>query len=219
MTKLRALVEEVDAALEIHIAGRSESRFNRTTFILVDDCVELASKLFLLTNGGVAQHGNKEKRLGFHDAIKDAAKARPETGTLVDRFTERHERRNGFFHSTGLLDLTLKKHSVDEALVDLCDYCGLLFGDLWRAEVRAMASMETAEALVRLDWAARGDAHLRERIIEVLAAAPRRTKPSQKKKGCETVSHPSDQHLIMAVRLGGADLRGKLLALTGGVRP
>lgn len=213
MSKLRALVEEVDAALEIHVAGRSESRFNRTTFILVDDCVELASKLFLLMNGGVTQDGSKERRLGFHDAVKGAAKARSETAFFVDRFTERHERRNGFFHSTGLLDLTLKKHTVDEALVDLCDYCGLLFGDQWRAEVRAMVSMETAETLVRLDWAARGNAHLRARIIEVLKAAPRRTKPSQSKKGCETVTHPSDQHLIMAVRLGGADLRDKLLSL------
>ena len=49
MTKLRHLVAEVDAALDIYLAGRTGQQFNKVAFILADDCCELASKLYLIT--------------------------------------------------------------------------------------------------------------------------------------------------------------------------
>src|SRR4051812_31423664 len=48
--KLPYLVNEVNAAMEVYLSGRTGQQYNRTTFILCDDCAELASKLFLITD-------------------------------------------------------------------------------------------------------------------------------------------------------------------------
>lgn len=126
---------------------------------------------------------------------------------------ERRERRNGFFHSAHLLDLTLSTSRVDHALVDLLDYCERLFGAEWTAEVAATASMETAAALIRLDHATRARPALQGRIRDVLAAAPRHGAPTKATKGCAIVVHPEDQQVAIAVRMGGKALRDQLLTI------
>ncbi|HEV3437288.1 MAG TPA: hypothetical protein VG122_08015 [Gemmata sp.] len=50
MSKLPYLVSEINAAMEVYLSGRTGQQYNRTAFILCDDAVELASKLFLLTD-------------------------------------------------------------------------------------------------------------------------------------------------------------------------
>lgn len=50
MSKLPYLVQEINAAMEVYLSGRTGQQYNRTAFILCDDCAELASKLFLLTD-------------------------------------------------------------------------------------------------------------------------------------------------------------------------
>lgn len=214
MTKLRALVEEVDAALEIHISARSDTRFNRTTFILADDAAELASKLFLIqTNPGWSDTKAKGRFKNFRDVTGEVRAARPVLADLLDRIEERRVRRNGFFHSTHLLDLTLNTNRVNHALVDLLDYCENLFGAEWSAEAEATASMEAAAALVRLDYATRANPALHDRVRTVLADAPRYGDPTNRAKGCAIVVHPADQQAAIAVRMGGKPMRDKLLAL------
>lgn len=213
MSKLRALVEEVDAALEIHIAGRSITRFNRVAYILADDCAELASKLFL-----VKQNANWQDKT--NQGFKDFPTVTAEVGLtvagalpLIVRMLDRRTHRNGFFHSTKLLDLTLPNHSVDDALIDVVDYCALLFGQAWEDEVLATQFMPVAVALVRLDRKARSDAHLAAKINDVFAKLPRYGPNYARTKGCAVVIHPGDQHLSLAIRYGGPDLRDKLTAL------
>lgn len=214
MSKLRALVEEVDAALEIHIAGRSETRFNRTAFILADDGVELASKLFLQRRDPQWSDNRPNNSFkNFHEFTSEVEVAAPQSAALIASFRARRNHRNGFFHSTSLLELTLPNHRVDEALIDLCDYCALLFGQDWHDEVEATAFMQTAEALIRLDRAARSDAHLRARVAAVLASVPRQGKPTQRKGGCVIVLHSMDQYAMLAVRFGDRALRDQLRAL------
>jgi len=214
MSKLRALVEEVDAALEIHIAGRSSTRFNRTAFILADDCAELASKLFLARRDprwSDAKGNGHYKR--FKEITAEVRQAQAEAATILARMEERRDHRNGFFHSTHLLDLTLHTNRVDHALIDLLDYCELLFGADWTAEAAATAAMETAAALVRLDYAARSNPRLSTQVQATLAAAPRHGKPTKKITGCAIVVHPEDQHAAIAVRMGGKLLRDQLRSL------
>ncbi len=50
MSKLPYLVTEANAAMEVYLSGRTGHQYNRAVFILRDDCAELASKLFLLTD-------------------------------------------------------------------------------------------------------------------------------------------------------------------------
>ena len=214
MSRLRALVEEVDAALEIHIAARSDTRFNRTAFILADDCAELASKLFLLRKNHTWSDVKANGRFkNFKDVTAEVRSAQPNTANLLARIEERRERRNGFFHSAHLLDLTLSTNRVDHALVDLLDYCESLFGAEWTAEVAATAAMETGAALVRLDHATRSHPALQGRVRDVLAATPRHGTPTKAVKGCAIVVHPEDQQVAIAVRMGGKTLRDQLLAI------
>lgn len=212
--KLRALAEEVDAALEIHLAGRSATRFNRTAYVLADDCAELASKLFLLRRDASwsdMREGGRPK--GFRAVTAEVRAAKPAAGEMLARIEERRDHRNGFFHSTRLLDLTLHNHQVDHALVDLLDYCALLFADAWTAQVDGMGAMETAALLVRLDYAARRDFGLRERVAGALAEVPRHGQPTQRRKGVAIVLHPDDLHLAVALRMGGGELRDRLRRL------
>src|SRR3990172_12883885 len=114
MSKLPYLVAEINAALEVYLSGRTGQQYNRTAFILCDDCAELASKLFLLTdtpawsdtkaNGrfknfedvsGEVRAVFLAKRAGDHDVVH----------ALLARIEARRDRRNEFFHSTHLLDL------------------------------------------------------------------------------------------------------------------
>jgi len=81
------------------------------------------------------------KRAGDHAAV-DA---------LLKRIEGRRDRRNGFFHSTHLLDLNLHPRDCVEACCDLLDYGKLVFPADWDATVAIAGNMETCEAMIRLD--------------------------------------------------------------------
>ena len=229
MSKLPYLVAEINAALEVYISGRTGQQYNRTAFILCDDSAELANKLFLLTdnptwgdtraNGTFKNFKNVSaevravflaKRAGDH-AAADA---------LLTRIEARRDRRNKFFHSTDLLDLTLQSRDCVGAFCDLLDYGKLLFlpdpaipNSGWEAVVAAAGNMETCEALMRLDRKANGDPGVGPKVNDVLAKWPRSKIPSPKAKGCEVAHHAEDMHLRLAIRNGGKGLRDKLRAL------
>lgn len=173
MSKLPYLVGELNAAIEIYLSGRTGQQYNRTAFILCDDCAELASKLFLLTdtpawrdtkaNGHFKRFTEvtAEVRAVFH-AKRPGDHAAADT--LLKRVEDRRYRRNEFFHSTRLLDLNFHARDCVESLCDLLDYGKLLFpadpatpGSGWDAAVEATGNMETCEAILRLDRKAYGD--------------------------------------------------------------
>lgn len=202
--------------LEIHIAARSDTRYNRTVYILADDCAELASKLFLVRkNPAWSDRGANGRFKSFRAVTQEVRTVLPDAADLLERIEERRDRRNGFFHSANLLDLTLNTNRVNHALVDLLDYCNLLFGPDWAAEAAATAALETAATLIRLDYAARSYPALQSRVRDVLAATPRHGMPTRAVKGCAIVVYPEDQQVAIAVRMGGRTLRDQLLAILG----
>jgi hypothetical protein len=210
--KLRHLVAEVDAALDIYLAGRTGQQFNKVAFILADDCCELASKLFLImSNPGWSDESSPGRFKGFKKVTGEVRASLPAAAPIIARIEARRERRNGFFHSAHLLDLTLQSHDVNDALRDVLDYGAMLFGTAWAEEVKGTGNMETAEVLLRLDCATRADPRIALKVTDVFAKRKRTEK--QKAKGCEVTHHPEDHHLRLAIRNGGKELRDQLAAL------
>jgi hypothetical protein len=221
MSKLPYLVIEINAALEVYLSGRIGQQYNRTTFILCDDGVELASKLFLIrdtpTWSDTKPSGSfknfkevtSEVRVVFQvKRAGDYASA----DALLKRMEARRERRNAFFHSTTLLDLNFHARDCVEGLVDLLDYGKLLFPEDWDVAVAASGNMETCEVLLRLDKKTYSDPSVGPKVNDVLAKWPRNG-PAPKKKGCEVAHYAEDMHLRLAIRNGGHGLRDKLRGL------
>jgi hypothetical protein len=221
MSKLPYLVAEINAALEVYLSGRTGQQYNRTAFILCDDCTELASKLFLITDTPAWSDTNAQNRFkNFLDIGREVRTVflakRPGDHTVADallkRIEARRDRRNKFFHSTNLLDLNFHARDCVEAFCDLLDYGKLLFPTEWDAEVAAAGNMETCEALIRLDRKTYGDPSVGPKVNEILAKWPRNS-PKPKTKGCEVAHHAEDMHLRLAIRNGGNALRDRLRAL------
>ena len=212
IAKLRHLVAEVDAALDIWLAGRTGQQFNKVAFILADDCCELASKLYLITRNANWSDDQANGRFKpFKTVTTEVRVACPAVADILNRVEARRIRRNGFFHSAHLLDLTLQSHDVNEALRDLLEYGALLFGADWTEEVKGTGNLETAEVLLRLDHQSRADPRIGPKVSDVFAKLKRTEK--QTTKGCEVTHHPDDHHLRLAIRNGGKELRDKLAAL------
>jgi hypothetical protein len=221
MTKLPYLIAEINAALEVYLSGRTGQQYNRTAFILCDDDAELASKLFLITDNA---RWSDTKANGHFKRFKEVTEEvravilptrpvdHPAIDMLLVQIEVRRERRNQFFHSTNLLDLTFHSRDCVEALCDLLDYGKLLFPTCWDATVAAAGNMETCEAIVRLDKKAYGDPGVSPKVNDILSNWRRRG-PTPKKKGCEVAHHAEDMHLRLAIRNGGKELRDKLRVL------
>jgi hypothetical protein len=220
MSKLPYLVAEINAALEVYISGRTGQQYNRTAFILCDDGAELAGKLFLITDTPAWSDrvGGRYKNFkNISDEVRAVflAKRAADHATvdvLLNSIEARRERRNKFFHSTDLLDLTLQPRDCVDAFCDLIDYGKLLFPADWDKEVAAAGNMETCEALIRLDRKTYGDPAIGPKVNDILAKWPRNS-PKPKKRGCEIAHHAEDMHLRLAIRNGGNALRDKLRAL------
>lgn len=214
MSKLRHLVGEVEAAFDIHLAGRSTEQFNRTVFILVDNAVELAAKLYLIERdpawSDARGHGGFKN---FGDVIREVRTTAGDAGVdaLLTSAEARRKRRDGFFHSAHLLDLTVPRYEISLALADLFDLGAALFPG-WGAEVEAAGNLETADALVRLDCRARAEPSLTPQVMAVFERH-QRASGKARARGCEVVYHPEDHHLRLAIRNGGKVLRDTLQAL------
>lgn len=221
MSKLPDLVNEINAAMEVYLSGRTGQQYNRTAFILCDDGAELASKLFLIRdNRRWSDVGTGKPFKSFRDVTAEVravilakrAADHPAVDAILTRIEVRRDRRNGFFHSAHLLDLTLPPRSCVEALLDLLDYGKLLFPTDWDSTVDAVGNMETCEALLRLDRKTYDDPSVGPKVNDLLSKWPRNG-PKPKKKGCEVAHHAEDMHLRLAIRNGGNTLRDRLRAL------
>jgi hypothetical protein len=212
MTKLRHLVAEVDAALDIYLAGRTGQQFNKAAFILADDCCELASKLYLITRNPAWSDARANGSFkSFKNVTAEVRSACSASADILARIEARRDRRNGFFHSAHLLDLTLQPRDVKDALSDLLEYGALLFGAEWEEEVKGQGNLETAAVIIRLDCKAHADPSIGPKVANIFAK--RKRTEAQKTKGCEVTHHPDDHHLRLAVRNGGKELRDILQAL------
>jgi len=228
VSKLPYLVQEVNCALEVYLLGRTGHQYNRTSFLLCDDAVELASKLFLLTDtpawSDLKPGSNRFKNFWEVTAdVRAVLAKRPADYARIDQLLTtmqtRRGRRNDFFHSTHLLDLNLQSKDCVESFCDLLDYGKLLFpidpgavGSGWEGAMEAAGNMRTCEIMLRLDRKTYGDPSVESRVNEVLAKWPRNG-PNPKKIGSEVVNHAEDMHLRLAIRNGGRLLRDKLNAL------
>ncbi len=250
MPKLPYLVAEVHAAIEMYLLSRTGQQYNRTSFILCDDCCELASKLFLLSDDkkwtdkkpprptaacqnvpppatcprhptNIAAPTGDGGYKNFKDVTTDVrnvftkkrATDLPKVEALLNRIESRRERRNGFFHTTHLLDLTPYSKDCVDALVDLLDYAELLFPTRWRGLVSTEAHMETEEIVLRLDQKSYSDPPVRGKVDQILQNYPRDKFFGPKPKGCEIVWFPEDMHLRLVIRNGGKTLLGQLKPL------
>jgi hypothetical protein len=221
MSKLPYLVNEINAAMEIYISGRTGQQYNRTVFILVDDAAELAIKLFLLTDlptwsdtkaaGKFKSFWNITAECRAVFAAKRATEL-DAARKFLERIEGRRTRRNEFFHSTSLLDLNLHPRDCVDAVVDLLDFGKLLFPVSWDVAVAASGNMETSETLFRLDKKAYADPAVAGRLNTVLNNWPRNSSTATK-KGCEVAHHAEDLHLRLAIRNGGKALRERLQLL------
>ena len=221
MSKFTHLVDEINAALEVYLAGRTGQQYNRTAYILCDDGAELASKLFLTIAvpgwSDTKANGHFKKFKEFTGEVRSAFHTQrpgdhPGVCALLNRIEDRRERRNKFFHSTDLLDLNFHARDCVDAFCDLLDYGKLLFPAEWQAAVSGAGNMETCEAIIRLDRKAYGDPSVGPKVNDILAKWPRNG-PAPTSRGCEVAHYAEDMHLRLAIRNGGNALRDKLMAL------
>lgn len=223
MSQLTYLLTEISAALEIYYSGRTGGQYLKTAFILCDDYTELTSKLFLLTdNPGWSDTKNGERYKTYHDVQKDVRAAiqakRAEHLAEVDRLAAsmkaRHERRNEFFHSTHLLDLTVNQRECVEGFCDLMDYGKVLFGTDWESEVSSRDQMDALYTFLRLEKRSFCDGTIMPRVNSVLKNWPRHEKDkSVSKKGAQHAEYPDDLHLRLCIIWSGRELCEKLKSL------
>jgi hypothetical protein len=231
MAHLTYLLDEICAGVEIYYTGRSGGQYLKTAFVLCDDYTELTSKLFLLTDdpGWSDQKpnkgGDKSHFKTYHDVLDDvqkvfAQKRNPELGqvqSLHGEMKARRGRRNDFFHSTALLDLSVTQRNCVEAFCDLLTYGELLFGRSWADAVCVARNLETCEVLLRLERKSFGDPSVTPKVNRVIQEWPRNVNPTRMselpKRGMLVTSYPEDVHLKLCVVYGGKELRDKLAAL------
>ena len=126
--------------------------------------------------------------------------------------TNRRERRNDFFHSTKLLDLSVTQRNCVEAFCDLLEYGGILLGIDWRGAIDTTRNLATLEVMLKLERCAYSDPSVTPKMNKILQDWPRNILNS-KRRGVHVTEYPEDLHLRLCVICGGKDLRDKLKAL------
>jgi hypothetical protein len=217
MVNVMHLAEEICAGAEIYYTGRTGGQYFKTAFILCDDYTELASKLYLVTsNPDWSEKHQNGRWKAYRDVLADALELYTHgdsddvsrVAELQAGMAQRRERRNGFFHSAHLLDLSLTFRACIEAYCDLFEYCGLLFSD-WDRAMASVRNLETLSVLFQLEHCALSDPSVNGRINEVIGEWSR-NRASTKGTGVQESQFPEDLHLRMCVISGSAELRDRL---------
>lgn len=219
--KLPYLIDEICAAVEIYFTGRTGGHYLKTAFILCDDYTELTAKLFLLTdNAGWSDKNANRQFKNYYDVLRDvenvlSAKRAADLAFAQDihaRMKDRRSRRNDFFHSTHLLDLSATQRTVVEAFCDLFIYGKLLFGDDWRRHVDSSRNLDTMRVLLLIEKASCSDPIIWTKAAGILRECPR-NKTNAARKGVHMTEYPEDFHLRLCVIYGSNILRDELNAL------
>lgn len=220
MSHLTYLMDEICSGLEIYYTGRTGQQYLKTAFILCDDYTELISKLFLISDD---QAWSDQKANGrfktYHDVLKDVEKViktkyptdLPAIQSIQSGMKTRRDRRNDFFHSTHLLDLSVTSRMCVEAFCALLEYGEYLFPHDWRPALAYARNMETLEVLLRLEQLSFSDPSVWPKVNRILAEWPRNVRNSCQ-KGVHLAVYPEDLHLRLCVTWGGTELRDKLMS-------
>ncbi len=219
--KLSYLIDEICAAVEIYFTGRTGGQYLKTAFILCDDYAELTAKLFLLTdNTGWSDRKSNGHFKNHHDVLGDVesvftAKRAADLSTAQDihtRMKDRRSRRNDFFHSTHLLDLSASHRTVVEAFCDLFAYGELLFGTDWQRHIDSSRNLDIMWILLLIEKANFSDPTMWARAADIFRECPR-NKSKGARKGVHITEYPEDFHLRLSVVYGSSILRDQLKAL------
>jgi len=225
MVSVMHLAEEICAGAEIYYTGKTGGQYFKTAFILCDDYTELSSKLFLLQSDSnwsdKKMNGHwKSYRQVLADAHKECENSRTNVAERVAELQRemqaRRERRNEFFHSANLLDLSITFRTCVEAFCDLFEYCELLF-EGWERAVASVRNLETLTLLFELDRCALSDPIVSGRVNDVVGDWAR-NKSSKKTLGVQEAQFPEDLHLRMCVINGSTELRDRLRVILEGAR-
>ncbi len=215
------LMDEICAGVEIYYSGRQGGQYLKTGFILCDDYTELTSKLFLITkNAGWLDRKPDGRFKNYHDIQQDIRdfirNTRPADSTqilaLSTLMETRRNRRNDFFHSTTLLDLSVTQRICVEAFCDLLDYGLLLFGSEWIAAVSTCRNLGTLEILLRLEKKSFNDPSILAKMNRIFARIPRNG-ASLPKNGAQITYPFEDLYYRMCVISGGKELKTALATL------
>jgi len=155
-----------------------------------------------------------------HDVLKDvegvvATKIPIQFQRLKDlqaAMTNRRKRRNDFFHSTSLLDLSVTSRNCVESFCDLLKYGEILLGADWRTALDSCRNLATLEVMLQLEKRALSNEEITSKMNKILQNWPRNIH-NNKKKGAHMAEYPEDLHFRLCVTCGGKDLRDKLKAL------
>jgi hypothetical protein len=213
------LMDEICAGVEIYFTGRAGAQYLRTSFILCDDYTELTSKLFLVSQDATwsdrTQAGSFKSYPTVLGEVSDKLVGDPRQGRVDElhaSMRERRRRRNDFFHSTSLLDLSVTSRMCVQGFCDLLEYGELLFGDEWKRVLSACRNLDTLEILMKLERLSWEDPSITPKVNRVISAWPRNVQ-RPKKNGTQVAEYPEDIHLRLCVTAGGPELRDALETL------
>ena len=135
MSRIDDLIALVQSANDTYLVN--PNRNARVAYILIDDICELAMKSWLqmeVANWTPVshQHNGRDFYKSFRTIINEVKSANPNDQnlhTLLNRFEERREKRNHFFHNQDLSGLTVTEEECVRAFCDLYDLLGMLFGN------------------------------------------------------------------------------------------
>jgi hypothetical protein len=220
MNQLPYLLDEICAGVEVYYTGRTGGQYFKTAFILCDDYTELTAKLFLLTDnthwsdakgGGFKNYSDIQTDVEAVFTAKRAA-ALPTVTALHSNLLSRRASRNGFFHKTHFLNLSVTPRGCVESFCDLFSYGELLFGNDWTQAVAATRNLETLVILLKLEKKSFSEPLVWPKVEEIIKTWPRNKKNSAQ-TGVHLTMHPEDMHLRLTVTYGHKALRDKLAAL------
>jgi len=219
-------MDEICAGVEIYYTGRLGGQYLKTAYILCDDYTELMSKLYLLSQDSTWSDTKPNGRWkSYHDVQEDVRQViqntRPKEILTVqeihDEMKERRVRRNDFFHSTSLLDLSVAMRSCVEAFCDLLDYGRLLFRDEWDETISAARNLHLLELMLRLERKGFSDPSTWFRVNELMRRMPRNHRFSKSdkmpKEGVHVTTHGEDVHFRLCLVHGGPEFRDELARL------
>jgi len=214
-------MDEICAGVEIYYTGRTGGQYLKTAFILCDDYTELTAKLFLLSqNPGWSDQKANGRFKNYHDVQIDVrslinnirAADLPQITALTTAMETRRTRRNDFFHSTTLLDLSVTQRICVEAFCDLLDYGLLLFGNDWTNTLQVCRNLETLEVLLRLEKKSFSDPSVLAKVNRVFARMPRNG-ASYPKNGVQLTYPFEDLYYRLCIINGRQELKNSLAEL------
>jgi len=218
--RLPQLMEEVTNVLETYYSVWPGNKYHKMVFILCDDCTELVSKLYMLTqNPDWSDEQAPRKYKGYHEVLKEvegsyaktvSEKELTELKQLHERMRNKHQLRNQFFHSTNVLQLTLEPRSCADGLLDLMYYGSLLFGAEWGRIVEKRRVMRVYEVLLRIEHASFEE----PKYLDVLKDLLRRwTRKGFETAGVQQVQYGEDLYLRLCVEWGGTDFLDEVMGI------